>query len=85
MSVQAVVANSSHRLARNCGLGKRSAFNLLRYCLAGALATSAHHVEEFAVCLGGPHLFEHHLHGFDLIHVVQKLTQDAGFLQNLGL
>jgi len=48
------------------------------------LAAAAHQVKEVHIGLGGLHVFEHQLHRLDLIHVVHKLAQDAGFLQNFG-
>jgi len=48
-------------------------------------AAASHHVKKLAVGLGGAHLFEHHFHGLYLVHAVQELPQDAGFLQYFGL
>jgi hypothetical protein len=49
------------------------------------LATSTHHVEKFAIGLGGFHLLQNHFHRLDLVHVVQELAQNAGLLQNFWL
>src|SRR5659263_29219 len=57
---------------------------LSRKTINYSLTAPAHQVEELAVGLGGAHLLEHHLHRFNLIHVVEKLAQDSGFLQNIG-
>ncbi len=46
----------------------------------GFLATAAHHVEEFDVALRGLHALEYHFHGFNFVHVVHELAQDACFL-----
>ena len=49
------------------------------------LSAPTHHVEELTIGLGSAHLLQYHFHGFDFIHVVEELAQDASLLQNFRL
>ncbi len=76
----------SHQLYRFLEVFGEKLVALSHLCGARSefLAAAAHQVKEVHIGFGGLHVFEEQLHGFDLVHVVDELAQNSGFLQNFG-